>query len=90
VINNPQHVKELREVVHAAISEWGIDRKLGPGDLAARDAVTAIAMVLRDFVQSAPDAASRGQLVREIVTALSEQQRSSLIMPVNAPLVGHA
>lgn len=81
MINNPQHVKEVRDLVHAAVDAWGSARGLNPGELNARDYVTALAMVIRDVVQGAPDGNVRQKLIAEITMALAEPGQRSLIMP---------
>lgn len=82
MIGNPKHVKDLRDALHAAIAGYGIQNGLGEGDLQGGDVMVALAFVMRDVVQGAPDSASRGQLIREAVSVLTaEATRPQLIHP---------
>lgn len=70
MIQNPKHVKELRDVFHAAINGWAHSRGIGEQGLEGSDLCTALALVMRDIVWSAPDPISRSLLTRQIVTAI--------------------
>jgi hypothetical protein len=54
-IRNPNHVKGVRDGVHAGIQAFAQRAGLGNSDLDGVDAVTGIAMALRDIIQSSPD-----------------------------------
>ena len=71
MIQNPKHVKELRDVLHASIAHWGHSRGLGERELEGSDLCTALGLVMRDVVNSAPDPVIRSVLIRQIVTAIT-------------------
>lgn len=85
MIKNPNHVRSLRDAMHGAINQWGIDNGIDAGGLDSGDAVTAIAMVLRDIVKSGPDSYARSMLARAAIGAIEEAGRGPIIMPA-----GHA
>lgn len=80
MIMNQRHVKDLRDTLHNAISAFGMIHGLGPGDLNSGDCMVAIALVMRDIVQSAPDSATRAKLIRDACqTLMAEANRPTII-----------
>ncbi len=80
-IMNAQHVKGLRESVHVAIQVFSKHLGLGDRDIDGGDAVTGIAMALRDIIQSSPDAETRQRLAAQAIEALKDAGRTPLIIP---------
>ncbi len=90
---NRKHILDLRDTLHNAISAFGMLHNLGPGELAAPDTCVALAMVMRDIVQSAPDSESKARILNGAITALAgEMTRPQIIMPPRAvpAKAGHA
>ena len=84
-VSNRRHILELRDSFHSAISAWGILHNLGPGELHAPDVCVALAMVMRDIVQGAPDGESRAAILQGAIGALTgEMARPQLIVPNKA------
>lgn len=84
-VQNRKHILDLRDALHAAISTWGVMRGIGPGDLHAPDACVALAMVMRDIVQAAPDDSSKAAILTGAVAAITgEMARPQIIVPNKA------
>jgi hypothetical protein len=81
MIKNRNHVQGVRDAVHAGISEFGTKYHIGEGGLDGADAVTGIAMVLRDMIKSAPDSYTRSMLARQVINVIEDAARGPLILP---------
>ena len=80
-IQNPNHVKGVRDAVHAGIQEFAKDHGLDVGGLAASDVVCAVAWVLRDLIKEAPDAYVRAELAAGARYAIDDAGKSSILLP---------
>jgi len=86
MINNPRHVKDMRDAIHHAIQTAARHRGLGPGDLSGRDLLTAVLLVARDIIRDAPDQETRHILSGVAIGVMNEASRPVLMKPP----IGHA
>jgi len=80
MIQNPDHVRGMRDAIHAGVQDFAEAKGLGLGSIHGNDLAAALAFVMRDLIRQAPDSTVRHQLLAEIKAVLDDAAAGSLIL----------